>query len=377
MNRVNKHIVYEIWKFRINKILNKKINAIYQNLKRQGLINYDKNGLKEHLDYWRQHTYFNKSRWYKVYSSISGKNDKHFIPESIYFTDIEPRLNDFMFVTPYADKNMYHKLYPSELIPRAIFRNIEGVFYGHNYENIRLAADAFSERVNPHSKLVVKKTIKSGGGQDVNVFEKRGGEFIDTHNNILSLEHLAQRYGRNYIVQEYVKQHDFFKKFNPSSVNTVRVFTYRSVLSEDIVPLQSVLRMGKKGAVVDNQASGGISRGIDNTGKLNAFAIDKYGSIYKDYNSVIFKETDRVPQFSEIIEWAVEVAKMNHYTRVLALDFCVDKNGAVKLLEINNSNNEINFHQMNNGPLFGEYTEEITAYCARNPKTLCSGFYLE
>ena len=160
-------------------------------------------------------------------------------------------------------------------------------------------------------------------------------------------------------------------------MNTVRVFTYRSVLSEDIVPLQSVLRMGKKGAVVDNQASGGISRGIDNTGKLNAFAIDKYGSIYKDYNSVIFKETDRVPQFSEIIEWAVEVAKMNHYTRVLALDFCVDKNGAVKLLEINNSNNEINFHQMNNGPLFGEYTEEITAYCARNPKTLCSGFYLE
>jgi len=357
--------------------LNKKINAIYKNLKRKGLLNYDRNGLKEHLDYWTQHTYFSKSRWYKVYASITGINSKHFIPENIYFTDIEPRLNNFVFVTSYADKNMYNKLYPPELIPRAIFRNIEGVFYDHDYKDVHFESDGVLKRVNPYEKLVVKKTVKSGGGQDVNVFEKKEGRFIDSNNNILSMEHLAQRYGRNYIVQEYIEQHAFFKKFNQTSVNTVRVFTYRSVVSEKIIPLQSVLRMGKKGAVVDNLSSGGLSRGIDKTGKLNDFAVDKYGGVHKDYNSVIFKDSDIVPHFKEIIECAIEIAKMNHYTRVLALDFCVDINGEVKLLEINNSNNGINFHQMNNGPLFGEYTEEIATYCAHNPKTLCSGFYLE
>lgn len=377
MKKIYRGTLYKIWQYKLNYILHRKINRIYHNLERQGLINYDKDGLKEHLYFWKKIAPLNNSRWYKVYSSLSGINDKYFVPESIYYTEIEPRLNDLMTIMTYADKNIYSKLYPEELFPKTIFRNIHGVFYDQNYTVLHLDNQGFIKRLNPYTKLVTKKTMKSGGGRDVNVFEKKDDQFIDSNNTILSMVHLTGRYGRNFIVQEYIEQLEYFKKFNPSSVNTVRVFTYRSVLSGNIVPLHSVLRIGKKGEVVDNQASGGISRGIDESGKLNDYAVDKYGNIHKEYNSVVFREADLIPEFDRIIEYAVEVAQKNHYSRVLALDFCVDKDGSVKLLEINTANNEINFHQMNSGPIFGDYTEEIIDFCRNNPKTFCSGFYLD
>jgi hypothetical protein len=53
-----------------------------------------------------------------------------------------------------------------------------------------------------------------------------------------------------------------------------------------------------------------------------------------------------------------------YYSHLIGLDLCVDIDGNPKLVEINCYNNEINFFQMTNGPLFKDFTEEIIAYCA-------------
>ena len=76
-------------------------------------------------------------------------------------------------------------------------------------------------------------------------------------------------------------------------------------------------------------------------------------------------------KFDEIVSHGLEIAKKFHYHRLLGFDFCVDEMGEVKLIEINNRNNEINFFQMNNGPLFREYTNEIIEFCSKNKKTVC------
>ncbi|MCK7537993.1 MAG: hypothetical protein MZV63_47075 [Marinilabiliales bacterium] len=68
----------------------------------------------------------------------------------------------------------------------------------------------------------------------------------------------------------------FFARFNESSLNTVRILTYRSVRNEDVFVLHRLLRAGRRGSVVDNQASGGIACAIDNDG-LMALGIDKSG----------------------------------------------------------------------------------------------------
>jgi hypothetical protein len=61
---------------------------------------------------------------------------------------------------------------------------------------------------------------------------------------------------------------------------------------------------------------------------------------------------------------------------LLGFDFCVTENNEIKLLEINCKNIEINFLQMNNGPLFGEYSKEIIDYCLHTKKNVVIDFHI-
>jgi hypothetical protein len=128
--------------------------------------------------------------------------------------------------------------------------------------------------------------------------------------------------------------------------------------------------MGRKGSITDNQSGGGISCGVNN-GRLNDFAVDKEGNIYShidEEKSLSFECVKDVYKYDEIIKKAQEVAKHFYYHRILSCDFCVDENDTIRLIEINNEDMEINFLQMNNGPLFAEYTDEVIEYCRNNPK---------
>jgi hypothetical protein len=71
----------------------------------------------------------------------------------------------------------------------------------------------------------------------------------------------------------------------------------------------------------------------------------------------------------EIRDTALEVASCYRYSRLLGLDFAVDKGGEVILIEVNDSNNEINFFQMSSGPLFGTFTEEVVSLCRSLPRS--------
>jgi len=183
------------------------------------------------------------------------------------------------------------------------------------------------------------------------------------------IDDLLKRLGHSFLIQEYIEQHPFFSKLNPTSVNTVRIFTYRSVADNKVHVLHSVLRIGKKGATVDNQASGGISCGInEKTGSLNNFAIDKYGTKYYKSNKILFSGLT-VPKYGQMKEIAAEIAYSFPYHRLLGFDFALDKNERIRLIEVNNRNNEMNFYQMNNGSLFGGFTLEIMEYCKRRTRT--------
>ena len=120
------------------------------------------------------------------------------------------------------------------------------------------------------------------------------------------------------------------------------------------------------GAIVDNQAAGGIACGIGINGQLNCFAINKKGEKFNDINGVCFSDVGEVYKYQEIVALGKELAQKFYYHRLLGFDFCVDKEDKVKLIEVNNRNNEINFYQMNNGPLFREYTKEVVEFCSVN-----------
>ena len=74
---------------------------------------------------------------------------------------------------------------------------------------------------------------------------------------------------------------------------------------------------------------------------------------------------------------AIEVARQFPYARLLSIDFAVSDKGKILLIEVNNMYNEINFCQMQNGPLFGEYSEEVAKLIHNEPKSIFFDYTLK
>lgn len=188
---------------------------------------------------------------------------------------------------------------------------------------------------------------------------------------------MQQLYKKNYILQKIIQQHKFFSQFNESSLNTLKIFTYRSVMSNHIEILHSILRVGAKGERVDNFRAGGYSIGIDTSGKLNNYACTKDGKKIKKVNQINLESNQFIiPFFENIKQTAVAIASKNIYHRLLGLDMTIDYENNICCLEVNNDFNEINFFQFNNGSLFGEFTEEIIEYCINNRNKLYDYYLL-
>jgi len=73
---------------------------------------------------------------------------------------------------------------------------------------------------------------------------------------------------------------------------------------------------------------------------------------------------------------AREITPFFNYHRLLGFDFSVDDNNNIKLMEVNNLYVGIINQQMNTGPLFGEYTEEVIEYSLSHKKSVFFHFFI-
>ena len=363
-----KRLTHLLFTLRNRIILKRKINKIIRKIDDLQMIS--RNLRNQHRKIWKDLNKNTSIKWYRVYASVNGNYDPNYISEIEYYNIVEPTLNHKTFSDAYTDKNNYHKVIDKAFLPYIYLRCIQGVYYSQSYRHYESFTDLFDNIPEGTDKLVVKIAFDSGGGQGVGLYMKSDGKWTDSNGEELNENPILKTFGSNFIVQEYIHQHPYFARFNSSSVNTVRLFTYRSVKNNEIIPIHALLRIGRKGSFVDNQAAGGISCGISSEGRLNKFAVDKWGNKYKNHNDVFFSEEDKVLKFSEIIQLGKDLASEFHYHRLLGFDFAVDREEKIALIEINNRNNEINFYQMNNGPLFDKYTGEIIEYCMENKKTV-------
>jgi hypothetical protein len=372
-----KRIINSILELKNDYLYNKKIKHIYR-LQKNKFRNNNPTILIEHREKWSQLSKKVNTKWLLVYSQISGIESPNYVPENVYYNIIERRLNNRIFTTAYSDKNFYDIYFSEEqLFPLTILRCVNNVLYDAQYNSQPVTENNLRGVLNDFDKVIVKPANDSGGGRRVELFIKEKDKlFYNANRDILNFEYLEKKYYNTFIIQEYIEQHEFYRQFNPSSTNTVRIFTYRTVSSEDIVPLHAVLRIGRPGSIVDNQAAGGISCGITNEGKLNDFAVDKHGNVFKAIESIKFSDMAEVLGFRKMIECIKSIAPKLFYSRINGFDFCVDKNLNIRLLEINSKNIEINFMQMNTGPLFKEYTDEVIDFCRENPKSVCLDFYV-
>jgi|LSQX01.1.fsa_nt_gb hypothetical protein len=136
----------------------------------------------------------------------------------------------------------------------------------------------------------------------------------------------------DYIYQEVIVQHPKMAELHPSSVNTLRIDTYRTDDGEVDV-MSAFLRMGANKSCTDNVSSGGCFVGVDlETGRLveKGFVLSQYKpSVLKHHpdTGVTFKDFG-VPFFHEAVLIAKQAARLTPLA-VVGWDLAIGPDGPI------------------------------------------------
>lgn len=168
---------------------------------------------------------------------------------------------------------------------------------------------------------------------------------------------ILEEYNKDFIVQEPIKQSKDLSIVHPQSVNTIRTMSYFD--GKEVRILSSILRMGVKDSKVDNESSGGVSCGITNEGVLKRYTRLANGKTFDGHPDEFKTEGHKINNYSKILDTIKESHKLIPYFKLISWDFSIDEDGNPVMIEYNTSWCGINFHQFNNGPLFGDMTDEI------------------
>lgn len=379
MITIIKKIINYILQIRIDIICRRKLKKINKNI----ITPFINKALgKNYTKLWKKLGKKPSLLFLKCVNAISGIQSSKYVPENIYYGMIEPRLNNKAFALIFNDKNFFERYLPKykSLFPCPILRGINGVIHDADFNRIDNTYTAnLLEEFEDNECFILKPAIDTGGGSNVSLVIKVSNGF-NVDNQLYSITEfiflLKKRYLGNFILQKKIDQLQWFEYFNKSSLNTVRLYAYRSVQNEIIHTLHAYVRFGNPGSLVDSSSKGGFTCGISQSGVLNNFAVERYGRIRLDLEGIKKNGNSKVPFFYEMKKIAVEIAPHYHYHRLLGFDFCVDKNQNVRLLEINTRNIGVVNQQMNTGPLFGKFTEEIVVYCNSHKKSVVLDFYV-
>lgn len=311
--------------------------------------------------------------WPILYSSINGIKSDNYIPESVYYFSIEPIMNKLNMRLAYSDKNVYDKfltLRSSYRLPTTVIRNINGIYYDLNYKPLDLPLDQIKIE---SGKYILKPSLDSGGGKDIGIIDYQNEVFNFLENGkepvmLRNLEQIFSPYKQDFILQKFIDQNEYFHDLNSTSVNTMRVMTYRSVKDDKIYVIQRIMKIGQRNYLTDNEWTGSHTIGVDEYGNLNQFAVNKFGVKASSFNGKQISDIPKNDFVTKIDAAAKEIATHFFYSRLLGIDLAVDKEGEIVFIEANHAYNGINFFQYNNGPLFRDFYDEIIEYCNRTKR---------
>lgn len=314
---------------------------------------------KKDIDMFYSQAYGRKIsyRWHQLYQSYTGSYDKTYLPEILYSTKLEHRMNPYMYAAVLEDKNLLNVLFANVdgvRIPYTYCMCINGTFLDAHRNLINI--DQLISLIHNIGNVVIKKSVSSNSGFGVMMCNFVEGIDLKSGNNILDI---INGMGNDFKVEEKINQYHELSKIYSHSLNTFRVITY--ILNDKIFCAPLAMRMGRGGSEVDNIHSGGIVIGVSDDGFLMSEAFSEYGKRFSKHpdSNVIFKGY-RISKVSEVIEAAKKLHMKVPSIKMISWDLSIDHNGEIVLIEINTTDQSVWFPQMVNGKsIFGENTEDV------------------
>lgn len=281
--------------------------------------------------------------WHTYYSCLNNNFSEKYIPEDLFYSKLEPALNDRSKFPVLADKNLLSKLFPQINQPETIIKNINGIFLSKKDEIVSF--ESAIKIIADHSEFIIKPSIDSGGGKKVLLISNDSKSTSKKER----IGKVLKQYKKDFIVQEILTQHPILKQLNPTSINSIRVMSYLE--NNQVKVLSSYIRMGRKGAFADNISKGGMFCGIDKDGQLDKKAWDLDFAIHKDNGNQVKFESIKIPIYDQIVNKVCELHQTIPYFRLVSWDISVDALNNITLIELNLFFQEINAHQVINGPI--------------------------
>ena len=289
--------------------------------------------------------------WHRFYAGCNRQFYNSYVPEDLFYTIIEPKLNKITFCKALEDKNLLGTLFPNIRQPEFVIKNINGFYFNHN---TLITEKEACEKCN-NQTFIIKPTVDTGGGKNVALVtvSETKTDFKD-----YSIEDLFKSYDKDFIVQKIVDQHPCMKQLNQTSLNTLRVMSFLEDTQVKI--LSTIVRFGRKGAITDNGTSGGISCGVNSDGKLNSTGFEPLtGKAFNTTDEGLSLGEVSLPFMDKVEKLIIELHKKVPHFRLISWDFAIDNLGEIVLVEYNVAGQGINLHQLNNGAVLTELLNEI------------------
>ncbi len=266
----------------------------------------------------------------EYYSRVSGIKADHYVTRSMAVHFIYPYLDRYDFVPVYMDKNTQKALLglPDKSIdvdmPENVIVNSNGVFFNEEGRECS-EEEALNILIRYGKDTILKPTVETYGGHGIMKVEG------DTNKE--QYKALFAKYRYNFTFQKLVVQHPIMAKYNPTSVNTVRVVTYRDFQKRRKV-LYACLRFGGEGSVMDNVCSGGGYTGVNvQTGRL--INRKRYTYYQMDVPTISDTMPNEIPYWEKIKEAALQLHGRLPQMNIVGWDFTLSPEGKLILIEFN------------------------------------------
>lgn len=280
-----------------------------------------------------------------------GSNGDRFMSLDLYYCYIVPMLNRFDFINALTDKGFYSTLFHDVRMPKTIVKNRNGIYYD-NDDRVLSEHDAIvrCSKLDRQCQYIIKPTVDTACGMGVALFDAQ---------DIREVEKMFNKYKKDFIIQIKLKQHKVLNSLNESSLNTLRLYTYRDSRRR-IVFLDegSMVRIGSKGSVKDNVSAGGGFCPLDAEGNVS----DRFMSERTFEIRSLAKEKGlsnvRIPSFGEAKGLVLKLHERFPYFDLIGWDIAIDEDGYPVFIELNTIP-FIEGPQMAHGPMFGGQLDDV------------------
>lgn len=296
------------------------------------------------LPYWEKYNYKPAKFWFQYFGNQQQSFDPGIIPGDLFQKEIMPYLNDLGYQPTLENKIYFDQILHDLHKPKMIFKYLNGFLIDGS--NNFITKEEMIELIKGYNKLIIKPMDgEKGNGVKILNIEDNYEESIKEINSRLD--------NQQFLVQEVIKQSPQLSKFNPSSVNTIRVISL--LIGGRVEILSSIIRVGAPGSCVDNYHKGGDTRPIGADGCLKGYLMkpEGFSTIDRD-GSPLSKE--KIIGYDDIVKTIKFAHPRFPHLRWIGWDFAIDENYQPTFIELNGYAGE---NQREDGPSFAHVTDEF------------------